>query len=95
MPSPRGQDAILAGRIRQDVNDRSGRCVGSSAMRSTPEGCGAQRGADRRGPAVGMRGAGPGGARLRACLRPCPSINPLRRPASHGTVNRVAWMVPL
>jgi hypothetical protein len=24
--------AILAGRIRQDVNDRSGRSVGSSAM---------------------------------------------------------------
>jgi hypothetical protein len=29
---PRGQDAILAGRIRQDVNDRAGRSVGSSAM---------------------------------------------------------------
>jgi len=24
-----------------------------------------------------------------------PSINPLRLPASHGTVNRVAWVVPL
>jgi hypothetical protein len=29
---PRGQGAILAGRIRQDVNDRSGRSVGSSTM---------------------------------------------------------------
>jgi hypothetical protein len=29
---PRGQDAILAGRIRQNVNDRSGRSVGSPAM---------------------------------------------------------------
>jgi aspartate-semialdehyde dehydrogenase len=31
-PDASGQDAILAGRIRQDVNDRSGRSVGSSAM---------------------------------------------------------------
>jgi hypothetical protein len=31
-PDASGQDAILAGRIRQDVNDRAGRSVGSSAM---------------------------------------------------------------
>ncbi|MDB6158590.1 MAG: hypothetical protein JWO04_2296 [Gammaproteobacteria bacterium] len=92
---PRGQDAILAGRIRQDVNDRSGRSVGSSAMRSTPEGCGAQRGADRRGPAVGMRGRRPRRRKVARLPPVVPSINSRRRPASHGTVNRVAWTVPL
>ena len=44
-----GQDAILVGRIRQDVSDPSGRSITLFCRRrSAPQGRGAQRGTDRR-----------------------------------------------